>query len=151
MREFNRRSAFAVEVEICSTRTGKCFRGFEITWSAGQKAGSVPANSKPAYHQKTEKPHVANTVMENPSDNDGRCRDGWSRTASRKSISAWKASRKESPDRIRVVDLDQVTSIDKDGEEVLRMMIQGRSRVRRKRSLYKAPTGCNAGTPHNAE
>ena len=26
--------------------------------------------------------------------------------------------------RIRVVDLDQVTSIDKDGEEVLRMMIQ---------------------------
>jgi hypothetical protein len=39
-------------------------------------------------------------------------------------ISAWKASRKQSPDRIRIVDLDQVTSIDKDGEEVLRMMIQ---------------------------
>jgi hypothetical protein len=39
-------------------------------------------------------------------------------------ISAWKASRDESPDRVRVVDLDQVTSIDKDGEEVLRMMIQ---------------------------
>jgi ABC-type transporter Mla MlaB component len=39
-------------------------------------------------------------------------------------ISAWKDSRSQSPDRVRVVDLNQVTSIDKEGEEVLRMMIR---------------------------
>jgi ABC-type transporter Mla MlaB component len=40
-------------------------------------------------------------------------------------ISAWNAARNQSPDRVRVVDLDEVTSIDKDGEQVLRMMIEG--------------------------
>jgi hypothetical protein len=39
-------------------------------------------------------------------------------------ISAWNASRKQPPDRVRVVDLNEVTSIDKEGEQVLRMMIE---------------------------
>ena len=39
-------------------------------------------------------------------------------------ICAWNASRKQPPDRIRVVDLNEVTSIDKEGEQVLRMMIE---------------------------
>jgi hypothetical protein len=43
-------------------------------------------------------------------------------------VSAWKASRNRPPERNRVVDLDQVTSIDKDGEEVLHMMIRDGAR-----------------------
>jgi len=39
-------------------------------------------------------------------------------------LSAWNASRKQPPDRVCVVDLNEVTSIDKEGEQVLRMMIE---------------------------
>ncbi len=39
-------------------------------------------------------------------------------------ISAWNASRRQSPDWFRVVNLDEVTSIDKEGEQVLRRMIE---------------------------
>jgi ABC-type transporter Mla MlaB component len=39
-------------------------------------------------------------------------------------ISAWNASRNQCPDRVRVVDLNEVTSIDKEGEQVLRRMIE---------------------------
>ncbi len=62
--------------------------------------------------------------MENPSEQRWALQGRLVKDCIEELISAWKASRKESPDRIRVVDLDQVTSIDKDGEEVLRMMIQ---------------------------
>jgi hypothetical protein len=39
-------------------------------------------------------------------------------------ISAWNASRRQSPDWFRVVNLDEVTSIDKEGEQVLRRMME---------------------------
>jgi hypothetical protein len=39
-------------------------------------------------------------------------------------ISAWNTSRNQFPDRVRVVDLNEVTSIDKEGEQVLRRLIE---------------------------
>jgi hypothetical protein len=39
-------------------------------------------------------------------------------------ISNWRASRDQPSERVRVVDLDEVTSIDKDGEQILLMMIE---------------------------
>jgi ABC-type transporter Mla MlaB component len=38
-------------------------------------------------------------------------------------ISASNTSRNECPERVRVVDLDEITTIDKDGEQLLRLMI----------------------------
>ena len=39
-------------------------------------------------------------------------------------ISAWNTSCHKCPDRVRVVDLNEVTSIDKEGEQVLRRLIE---------------------------
>jgi DNA-binding LytR/AlgR family response regulator len=39
-------------------------------------------------------------------------------------IASWRANRRCSPTQSCVVDLNQITSIDKDGEQVLRMMLR---------------------------
>lgn len=43
-------------------------------------------------------------------------------------IASWRANRDRRPSLNRVVDLDEVTCIDKDGEQVLLMMIRDRAK-----------------------
>ena len=64
------------------------------------------------------------TVTENPSEQRWALQRRLVKDCLPELISTWKASRNQFPGRVHVVDLDEVTSIDKQGEEVLRMMIR---------------------------